>query len=234
MSGTDEQFEYTGSDNLEVMLEAENYNKFLTDQVLANRACSGAILDFGAGIGTFAEMVRARDVDVHCLEPDGTQGIMLRSKGFETFSSSDDIAAECYDYIYSLNVFEHIEDDGAAVRDAYRLLKPGGYLFIYVPAFQLLFGSMDRKVGHFRRYRRQGLLELVRNAGFEPEHCAYVDCIGFFVTLVYNLKPGADGGINSSAIRFYDRFLFPASRVIDRLTSSFIGKNVFVKAMKPG
>lgn len=234
MSGTDEQFEYTGSDNLEVMLEAENYNKFLTDQVLANRAGSGALLDFGAGIGTFAEMVQARGVEVHCLEPDGTQASMLRAKGFETFASSDDIAAESYDYIYSLNVFEHIEDDGAAARDAYRLLKPGGCLFIYVPAFQLLFGSMDRKVGHFRRYRRPGLLELVQNAGFETERCAYVDCIGFFATLVYNLKPGDDGGINTAAIKIYDRILFPASRVIDRLTSSFIGKNVFVKAIKPG
>ncbi|MCG6890839.1 MAG: class I SAM-dependent methyltransferase [Gammaproteobacteria bacterium] len=233
MSGSDEQFEYTGSDNLEVMLEAENYNRFLTDQVLANRVGGGALLDFGAGIGTFAEMVQARGVQVHCLEPDGTQGNLLRAKGFETFASSDDIAAESYDYIYSLNVFEHIEDDGPAARDAYRLLKPGGCLFIYVPAFQLLFGSMDRKVGHFRRYRRLGLLQLVRNAGFEAERCAYADCIGFFATLAYNLKPGDDGGINPATIKLYDRVLFPVSRVIDRLTSSFIGKNVFVRAIKP-
>jgi hypothetical protein len=48
------------------------------------------------------------------------------------------------------------------------------------------------------------------------------------------VKPGDDGGINTAAIKVYDRILFPASRVIDRLTSRFIGKNVFVKAIKPG
>ena len=131
MSKREQGFEYTGMDNLEVMLEAQNYNRFLTDQVIANRVAGGAILDFGAGIGTFAEMVQSRGIEVHCLEPDERQAALLHAKGFETFSSADDIAAASYDYIYSLNVFEHIEDDGTAVNQAYRILKPGGALYIY-------------------------------------------------------------------------------------------------------
>ena len=220
-------------DNLEVMLEAQNYNRFLTDQVVNNRAGNGAVLDFGAGLGTFAEMVRDRGIDVHCLEPDERQAGLLSSKDFRTFGSAEAIASDTYDYIYSLNVFEHIEDDAAAARQVYRILKPGGALYLYVPAFALLFGSMDRKVGHFRRYRRRNLCTLVGGAGLVPERCAYVDSIGFLATLAYNLKPGDDGALNASAIRFYDRFLFPASRVIDRLASPFIGKNVFVTARKP-
>jgi SAM-dependent methyltransferase len=179
-------------------------------------------------------MVQNRGIDVHCLEPDESQAALLASKKFETFGAASEIAESSYDYIYSLNVFEHIEDDSAAVKEAYRLLRPGGSLYIYVPAFPLLFGSMDRKVGHFRRYRRHDLRDLVEDAGFAVESCAYVDCIGFFATLAYNLKPGKDGGINRSSIRFYDRILFPASRILDRLTSTFIGKNVFVSARKPG
>ena len=51
MSNAEQGFEYSGMDNLEVMLEAQNYNRFLTDQVVNNRAGNGAVLDFGAGSG---------------------------------------------------------------------------------------------------------------------------------------------------------------------------------------
>jgi SAM-dependent methyltransferase len=233
VSNAEPGFEYSGKDNLEVMLGAQNYNRFLTDQVVNNRFGNGAVLDFGAGIGTFAEMVRDRGIDVHCLEPDERQAGLLSSREFQTFGSADAIGTEAYDYIYSLNVFEHIEDDAAAARQVYRILKPGGALYLYVPAFTLLFGRMDRKVGHFRRYRRHHLRTLVGGAGLVPERCAYVDSIGFLATLAYNLKSGDDGTLNAATIRLYDRILFPASRVIDRVASPFIGKNVFVTARKP-
>src|ERR1700691_4275945 len=152
MSDNASEFEYTGTDNLEVMTEAVNYNRFLVDLVETYGARANATLDFGAGIGTFSEMVRERGRSVDCLEMDPRLGDVLQGKGFKNFLRSEDIADASYDYIYSLNVFEHIKDDHAAAREAHRILRPGGTLFIYVPAFAILFGSMDRKVEHFRRY----------------------------------------------------------------------------------
>ena len=59
------------------------------------------------------------------------------------------------DTIFSLNVFEHIEDDLAAMRNADRVLQPGGHLILVVPAHRWLYGSIDRAIGHNRRYDKQ-------------------------------------------------------------------------------
>lgn len=234
MPETQEGFIYTGVDNLEVMLEAKRYNRFLTDQVLANRAGESPILDFGAGIGTFSEMVRDRGVPVDCLEVDKDQCEILKAKGFRVFMSSERIPDASYDYIFSLNVFEHIKDDVEAMKECARILRPGGVVYTYVPAFQILFGDMDRKVQHFRRYTRKSLKMISEAAGLEVLRTEYVDIAGFFASLVYNATSRGSGDIHKRPVTIYDRLIFPMSRAIDRATHPFIGKNVFSVARKSG
>lgn len=234
MTRSQASFSYSGVDNLEVMREARRYNRFLTDQVLRNMAGDSPILDFGAGIGTFSEMVRDRGVEVACLEVDADQCDILRSKGFRVFASSGAIPDASYDYIFSLNVFEHIEDDVAAMTECARILRPGGVVFTYVPAFPILFGDMDRKVEHFRRYTRTSLRTISEEAGLTVTRTAYVDIAGFFASLLYNATSRGSGDINRTAVEVYDRFVFPASRIIDSVTHPVIGKNVFSIAHKVG
>lgn len=229
---TNESFRYTGADNLEVMSDAVNYNGWLASLVARNCRVAGRTLDFGAGSGTFAEMLRERGLTVSCLEPDRAQARALARSSFEIFTSSEQINDGDYDAIYSLNVMEHIADDDAAAAELFRMLRPGGTALIYVPAFMLLYGQMDRKVGHHRRYTKVGLSELFRRAGFQIDRCRYADSIGFFATLAFNLRAG-DGSLNRSALIFYDRFLFPLSRLADVVLSNLIGKNVWVKLHKP-
>lgn len=233
MKKSSNDFVYTGIDNLEVMLEAERYNAFLTDLVLKYRPKSGAMLDFGAGIGTFSELVRDRGFIVDCLEVDAYQSSLLREKKFDVFGSSSDIDSGSYDYIFSLNVFEHIEDDLNAMQECARILKPGGRVLTYVPAFQLLFGDMDRKVQHYRRYTRRSLADLSKAVGLMVHKSEYVDIAGFFASLAYNATSNGSGDINSKAIRAYDRYVFPTSRFVDKVTSSLLGKNVYSVAQKP-
>jgi len=233
MSGSHEQFKYSGTDNLEVMLEAVKYNRFLTDEVLKHLVGNAPVLDFGAGVGTFSLMVRESGVGVDCFEVDKAHCDVLLENGFQFFSSAEEVADESYDYIFSLNVFEHIEDDLGAAKAAFRMLRPGGRIYIYVPAFQILFGDMDRKVEHFRRYRRSSLQRLVEGAGFETQQTGYVDFIGYFATLAYNAISNGKGDVNTKSIRIYDRLVFPVSRLIDKLSGPFLGKNAFVVANKP-
>ena len=49
-----QQQAYTGVDNLEVMQEAVNYNRYLLDTVRKHAPAHGKVLDFGAGGGQFA------------------------------------------------------------------------------------------------------------------------------------------------------------------------------------
>lgn len=227
-----EPFQYTGADNLEVMSDAVNYNDWLAGFVARYCQVDGRTLDYGAGSGTFAEILRERGLAVSCLEPDRTQAVDLAERSFVIFNSSEEINDGEFDTIYSLNVIEHIADDSAAAAELFRILRPGGKVFVYVPAFMLLFGQMDRKVGHHRRYTRSSLSRLFLRAGFEIEQCRYADSMGFFATLVFNLKAG-NGSVNRNALIFYDRIIFPLSRLADVALSKLIGKNVWVAMQKP-
>ena len=137
-------------------------------------------------------------------------------------------------YVFSLNVLEHIEDDAAALGDLFRVLRPGGRLFVYVPAFNSLFTSMDAHVGHHRRYRLRELVHMIRGAGFLVEKSAYTDALGFFATLAYKLfdKP-EPAPLNPKLVRFYDRLIFPLSRLFSIPLAKVLGKNVYVVARKP-
>lgn len=227
---TGESFAYTGCDNLEVMTEAVNYNRFLTDSVLERLpAQGGAVLDFGAGQGTYADMLAERGTRPDCLEPDPTLTGILTGKGYHVV---DYTAAEpTYDLIYSLNVLEHIKNDQEAIEQLAGWLRPGGRLVLYVPALELLFTSMDTKVGHYRRYRRAHLNRLVRNAGLRIESSRYCDPIGVFATLAFKVFGNDNGTISPAGLKLYDRVIFPLSRALHALTGRLFGKNLLLVAV---
>lgn len=223
---------YSGTENLEVMREAVNYNAFLLDLIHRHALGSGAILDFGAGTGTFAIPLRRAGLEIACVEPDADLGNRLRAQGLRVEVATERLASDSFDFVYSLNVLEHIEDDAAALRELRRVLKPAGRLLVYVPAFQLLFTSMDQKVGHFRRYRKHELVGHLRTAGYTIEDACYVDSIGFAATLVFKAIGNRTGALDRGQIRWYDRWVLPLSLRLDALCRPFFGKNLLVVAQR--
>ena len=226
------EFSYSGTDNLEVMAEAENYNAYLARLVKKQIVGAARVIDFGAGIGTFAQPIHAAGLDIIGVEPDSGQRQRLLEKGIPCVSDIAEVEDGWADAIYSVNVLEHIDDDRAILRALHAKLKPGGNLFIYVPAFQLLYSAMDKKVGHVRRYGRAELMDKVKEAGFQVIDSRYADSLGFLASLVYKWHGDDSGDINRGALKAYDRFVFPLSRAIDVLTSSFFGKNLSLVAKK--
>lgn len=219
---------YTGIDNLEVMEAAKNYNRYLLGLVEGTARAGDRILDFGAGSGTFARPLAARGHSMVCVEPDSGLRRHLAGLGLVVHSHIDEVADRSIDYVYSLNVLEHIEDDAGAAGKLRAKLKPGGRLLIYVPAFETLFTSMDRRVGHLRRYRLKPLVGLLRRAGFEVDSARYVDSLGALATLTYRLVGSDAGVVDSLTIRVYDHMVFPISRVLDLVLSRFVGKNLLI------
>lgn len=223
---------YSGTENLEVMREAVKYNAFLLDLVRRYAPATGSVLDFGAGNGTFAIPLQRLGFDVACIEPDAGLAHVLRGAGLTVEHDLAQLGTASFEFAYSLNVLEHIEDDVAALRALRTALKPGGRLLLYVPAFQALFTSMDRKVGHFRRYRKAQLVAKVRSAGYLVETSRYVDSIGFFATLAFRLFDNRTGDLDRRQIHWYDRFVLPASLRLDLLFAPFFGKNLLVVARR--
>ena len=223
--------QYSGVDVLEALESAHNYNDFLT-RLICESTESENLTDFGAGIGTFSKRLRSAGYHLTCIEPDAVQRERLEKEGFRTFSSITSVPDDSESFIFSLNVFEHIEHDTIAIREVRQKLKPGGALLIYVPAFECLWTSLDDKVCHCRRYTKTSLRRLVEQEGFAIERVRYADCLGFIAALVFRLLNRSASSLTASTINSYDRFLFAPSRVLDKLFGRWFGKNVYVLCRK--
>lgn len=190
------------------------------------------LIDFGAGIGTFSNRLRSAGYHVKCIEPDPAQRQSLKEQGFDTLDNITSVPDNSASFIFSLNVFEHIEHDTVAIREVHQKLKPGGTLLIYVPAFECLWTSLDEKLFHYRRYTKTTLRRLVEQEGLTIEHVRYADCVGFIAALVFRLLNRSASTLTATTISFYDRWLFAPSRVLDRVFGRWFGKNVYVLCRK--
>jgi SAM-dependent methyltransferase len=224
---------YTGVENLEVMREAENYNRYL--QSLVGRHAAGAtrVVDFGAGSGTFAIPCVAAGLDLTAVEPDEHLRGMLAAARIRAVADVAALPDEAFQFAYTLNVLEHIEDDVDALQRLRAKLVPRGRLFVYVPAFPVLFTSMDLRVRHVRRYTRATLQASLEAAGFEILTMRYADSLGFAATLLFKALDDGSGGVNRRLLKLYDRLVFPVSRALDTLTHRWFGKNLLALAAKP-
>lgn len=72
----------------------------------------------------------------------------------------------CVHVVTALNVLEHIDQDELALRQIFRILKPGGIAHIEVPAGPHLYDIYDEQLMHHRRYRLDELVDRARRAGF--------------------------------------------------------------------
>ena len=92
-------------------------------------------------------------------------------------------------------MLEHIADDHAAMAAMARTLRPGGRLTALVPAHPRLYGPLDRAFGHYRRYTRERLRDVVEAAGLEVERLYSFNLLGVLGWLAKNRTGG--GGIGA-------------------------------------
>jgi len=208
---------------------------------LFGAALAGDVLDHGAGTGMLSERLLGRAGRVFALEPDAAlhAGLCQRFAGsprlvplrgtIETFLEQH--GAGSLDAAVSSNVLEHLADDVGCLRMLHDALRPGGALAIFVPARAELFGSLDESVGHLRRYTRPLLRSRLEAAGFFVEWVRYGNLAGVLPWLVSGrlLKQRALG---SGSLRFYDRWIFPASARLERLLGIPYGLNLAALARR--
>jgi len=223
--------QYSGVDILEALESAHNYNDYLT-RLIRESTESKDLIDFGAGIGTFSKRLRTAGYYVKCIEPDVLQRQKLQEEGFDTLESITGVEENSASFVFSLNVFEHIQDDSQALKEVRRKLKPGGILLIYVPAFECLWTSLDEKLCHHRRYTKKSLRRLVEQEGFVIEDVRYADCLGFIAAFIFRALNKSASVLTASSISLYDHWLFVPSRVLDRVFDRWFGKNVYVRCRK--
>ena len=72
------------------------------------------------------------------------------------------------------DVIEHIEDDLAMLKTTYQLMKPGGKIYITVPAYSFLWSQEDIDAGHYRRYSIPSARRLLQQVGFDVVYSSYL------------------------------------------------------------
>jgi SAM-dependent methyltransferase len=137
---------------------------------------SRRILDVGCGSGAtllalreFGEVVgldRAA-LALHFCRQRGLRALLQGQAG------SLPIRAGGVDLVTLLDVLEHLFDDRAALREMYRVLAPGGWLFLAVPAYPFLWSEHDEALSHWRRYTAPELRAKVEAAGFTVARLSY-------------------------------------------------------------
>ncbi|MDG2307458.1 MAG: glycosyltransferase [Candidatus Binatia bacterium] len=199
------------------MAALDRYNTFLFEQI---RPFVGQhVLEVGAGTGTITQFVRDRD---RTLATDiDEQYLHLLRRRFENYKNVDAalfdlgepapaaVAANTYDTIICLNVLEHIADDRGALQRMFDLLEPGGKLVLLVPAHGVLYGDIDKAIGHHRRYEKDPLSRLLAGVGFETEELFFVNALstlGWYVNgrlLKRNSVPGMQARVADRLVPFF-------------------------------
>jgi SAM-dependent methyltransferase len=223
------------TDALEELEEAKNYSAWILD--LISPHISGRILEVGAGSGTYSAYF-ADHGHLTALEPSPTRSAALRERMKDypnvvvvTAQLNGAAAPGSYDTVVLLNVLEHIPDDHQALGDIYESLAPGGKMVLWVPAFEALYGKFDLRIGHYRRYRRNELLALVHNVGFQQVTAKYTNMPGFFAwwLVVRVLRRAPTTGRLATT---YDRYFIPVIRRVERVVRPPIGQSLLVVAQR--
>lgn len=233
MSSSTSAFHYATGRAIEAegATDKPNYHRYQYELIAPH--CGQSVLEVGAGLGEFAERFEGRD-RVVVTDVDEAAVAFLREKfagtpGFEIealdLDHLDEADLEPVESVLAINVLEHFDDDVALLRGLARLVRPGGNLVLWVPAFQALYGEFDRKVGHFRRYTPRTLRDVALLAGLRPASIRTVNLLGGLAWWAA-VRRGGSGSPDGRLVGLYDRYLVPVSRVLDRVAPVPFGQSM--------
>src|SRR5215469_9045814 len=174
-----------------------------------------SVLEVNAGIGNIAGRLMSRRVLYVAAEKDPLHLHALRNRFLRTpnvvvqridpevprdFAAMDG----CFDTVLCLNVLEYLAEPAAALRSLRATLKPGGRIIVLVPQGPGLFGSLDRSMGHKRRYSVEAARQAVESQGFDIERIWGFNKAGAPPWWMYS-KVAGSRRINKLTLKLFDK-----------------------------
>jgi SAM-dependent methyltransferase len=223
------------AETLDSLDGASNYADWIFE--LLEPHLGDRVLEVGAGHGTFTELlarqrtVVATELSARCITELDAR---FAARPDVTVLATDVAGAAPYgpyDAAVLVNVLEHIEDDAAALGDLASMLRPGGRLILWVPAFEGLYSDFDRRVGHYRRYRLPELRSKLSAAGLEPVGLRYANSLGAVAWWIFarQLRMNPTSARNARA---FDRVGVPVVRGVERRLNLPFGQSVFAVGVR--
>jgi 2-polyprenyl-3-methyl-5-hydroxy-6-metoxy-1,4-benzoquinol methylase len=230
---------------LETLDGADNYTDWLV--AMCEPYLGDEVLEIGAGHGELTgrllpgRRVTATDLSKRCVERledryGDDPSFEARCCDLDELLAEDDgvrtVRRGRYDSAVLVNVLEHIDDDVEALATVRELVRPGGHLLVFAPAFEGLYSDYDRRIGHRRRYRRARLVEVADRAGFDIVEARYVNSIGAIAWWGYarHLRRTPTKHRN---VALYDRVVIPRLRRFEERREPKFGQSVFLVARRP-
>lgn len=229
----------TAEDTLYRMRFMKNNNKWLFEQI--KPYLGKKILEIGSGIGNISKFICSGGRDVVLTDINGSYLEYLRNRFIGNprvkvmpldIVSGNPAQALPFkaDTVICISVLEHIENDNLALDNIYNMLEQNGRLIIITPALKALYGSLDEKLGHFRRYDKNDLAGKLEAGKFRIEKIYYhnlVSAIGWFVSARI-LKTKVISSFQSLSI---DN-LVPFIAGVERIVKAPFGLNVIAVCRK--
>jgi SAM-dependent methyltransferase len=171
------------------------WKKYAEEQSAERR--QAAVLDVGCGTGATLDWLakRGRPTGID-FSPEAIR--FCRNRGHDSTAVGSATALPCatgsfdqasFDAIISFDVFCHrsIPDKRQPLREIHRLLKPGGLLFLNLPAYQWLYSSHDIAVHTDHRFTRNEVIDMLQECGFQPLETTYWNTLLFPIILAVRL-----------------------------------------------
>lgn len=145
---------------------------------LVNKFSSNKIFfDIGGGNGFVSKGLQDSGINVVLIEPGISGALNAKNRKIKNIicSTLEDAEFEksSLESIGLFDVIEHIPNEHAFLKNIYSYLKEDGYLFITVPAYNLLWSSEDDDAGHYKRYTLNQLSQLLVKSGFNIVYSTY-------------------------------------------------------------
>lgn len=203
------------------------------------------ILDIGCGTGRNLLMLKdfgeSYGVD---LSPLALKFCSQRHQALVKFGGAEELpfADKSFDLVTIFDVLYHqgIRSDLKALAEAYRVLKPGGYLLVNDCAHQWLYGPHDRAMKARQRYSRSELKGKIIRAGFKVKRASYTNMLTFPLFLLNRLLKkylNVDGGSDVGSLpEWLNRSLLVICRIESKVLKYLdlpIGSSIMVLAQKP-
>lgn len=163
------------------------YVSWLTQKVRPH--LGDTVLELGAGIGAITGRLMGRRICYVAAEQDplylhSLRNRFLRTPNVEVLKLDPENrqdfenAGGPFDTVLCINILEYVDDPAAVLASAIRVLKPGGSVVVLVPQGHGLYGSIDRALGHKRRFQKAELRDLLEKQGFKIQQTGDLNKIG--------------------------------------------------------
>lgn len=195
---------------LEQATELDRYNRWIIS--LFHKYFGKNILEVGSGLGGLSQYFPKTNITLSDLCSDYFK--YLKSQfNYKTLKLNIEKESpieikNSFNTIFSSNVFEHIHDDKSAMKNCYKLLNKKGKFLMFVPARPEIYGSLDKAMGHFRRYTKDELTKKAIDAGFKIIKIKYVNFPGYFTWWLRGKMPNKSNS-DSFMAKVFDTLVVP-------------------------